>query len=110
MELTFKTNKLKKQCNEFKESVKTFGEPTARKLNNRLNNLRAAATLMVMQKLPGRCHELKGPRKGQLSLDLVGQYRLIFIPNEPYETKDNGRIDWSSVKSVKITGIEDTHE
>lgn len=110
MELTFKTNKLKKHCNEFKESVKAFGEPTAKKLKRRLDDLRAAKTLIVMKGLPGRCHELKGSREGQLSLDLVGQYRLIFIPNEPYETKDNGGIDWSSVKSVKITGIEDTHE
>jgi len=81
-----------------------------KKLKRRLDDLRAADLLITMKELPGRCHELVGSRKGQLSLDLVGQYRLIFVPNEPFETKMNGGIDWSSVKSVKITGIEDTHE
>lgn len=40
--------------------------------------MRAAPTLEAMRNLPGRCHELRGNRGGQLSIDLDGPYRLLF--------------------------------
>jgi proteic killer suppression protein len=55
-------------------------------------------------------HELKGNRKGQLSLDLDHPYRLIFIPDhDPVPSTEDGGMDWGRVTAVKILGIEDTH-
>ena len=64
-----------------------------------------------MRALPGRCHELKGSRKGQLSVDLDGPRRLILEPAlNPLPVKDDGGLDWNRVSSVRILGVEDTHD
>ena len=56
------------------------------------------------------CHELIGNKKGFLSLDLKHPYRLIFEPfNDDIKKKADGVLDWSSVKAVRIVGVEDTH-
>jgi proteic killer suppression protein len=65
-----------------------------------------------MRNIAGRCHELVGDRAGQLSLDLVHPQRLIFVSEgEPIPRKPDGGLDclWQ-IRSVKILGIEDTHE
>lgn len=83
----------------------------AKKIRQRLDDLAAASNLDEMNSLPGRCHELKGDRHGQLSLDLDHPWRLIFVPaDQPPALKTDGGIDWKNVRSVEITGIEDTHE
>lgn len=110
MEISFKKAKLKKQCNDDREAKKQFGTVMAKKLKRRMDDLKAAPTLEEMRNLPGRCHELKGDRDGQLSLDLEGQWRLIFEPAEPYSSKDDGGLDWKTVLNIKVLGVEDTHE
>ncbi len=50
-------------------------------------------------------------RAGQLSLDLDHPYRLIFEPNhDPRPLRAEGDLDWSLVTSVRINGVEDTHD
>lgn len=111
MDIVFKDKKLTKLCNDKKRLVKELGADRATRVQRRLDDLRAAANLDVMRTLPGRCHELKADRAGQLSLDLDHPYRLIFIPaNDPIPVRDDGGLDWSKVTAVKILGIEDTHE
>lgn len=79
-------------------------------IRRRLDDLDAASCLEEMRYLPGRCHELRGTRKGQLSLDLVHPQRLIFTPLMiPYPTKADGGMNWSQIESILILGIEDTH-
>jgi hypothetical protein len=64
-----------------------------------------------MRNLPGRCHELREDRAGQLSLDLDHPYRLIFEPaDNPIPLKPDGGIDWKKVTAIRIIGVEDTHE
>lgn len=110
MEIDFKTHKLQKQCNQDKAMLKEHGEIRAKKLRQRLDDLKAAPNLFVMRNLPGRCHELKGDKKGQLALDLDQPYRLIFEPvGENIYTADGG-LDWSAVTSIRILSIEDYHE
>lgn len=59
---------------------------------------------------PHRCHELTGDRKGTLSLNLDGPFRLILRPaHEPLPLRPDGGLDWSAVTAVEIVGIEDTH-
>lgn len=82
----------------------------ARKIRARLDDLHAAAILEVIRLLPGRCHELKGNRQGQLSLDLEHPLRLIFVPTgDGIQYKEDGGLDWSSVRAIEITDVEDTH-
>jgi proteic killer suppression protein len=111
MEITFKNKKLLKVCNSEKELVKVYGKNCARKISLRLDDLQAVTNLEVFKTLPGRCHELKGNRKGQLSLDLEQPLRLIFEPsNEEVKFKEDGGLDWNSVIAVKIIDVEDTHD
>lgn len=91
--------------------VRKHGSLRAKRIGQRLDDLRAANVLEEMRSIPGRCHELKGTRSGQLSLDLDHPYRLIFEPaNHPVPRKDDGGLDWTRITTVKILGVEDTHE
>lgn len=79
-------------------------------IRRRLDDLRAAKMLADMRCLPGRCHELHGDRKGQLSLDLKHPYRFLFKPAmNPIPLKSDGGLDWTLVTSVEILEVEDTH-
>lgn len=63
-----------------------------------------------MPTLPGRCHELTADRKGTLSIDLDGPYRLIFKPAEsPPPAKPDGGLAWDLVTAIEILEVEDTH-
>jgi len=114
VEIIFKSKKLQKACNSDAELLRQYGKNCARKMRNRLDDLAAAATLQAFRPpngLAGRCHELKGDRNGQLSLDLEHPLRLIFEPTgEGVQTKDDGGLDWNSVKAVQLIGVEDTHD
>ena len=114
MDISFKSTKLEKEFNEGKRLKKVYGGIRAKKIRIRLSELRAAISLYDLGPPydgPGRCHELKGERKGQLSVDLDHPYRLIFVPNhEPVPRKVDGGLDWNQVTAIIITGIEDTHE
>jgi proteic killer suppression protein len=110
LDITFRTKKLRKQCTDAKQMATAFGSVQASRLRQRLDDLRAAENLEVMRTLPGRCHELKAARAGQLSVDLDHPYRLIFEPaNNPVPQHDDGGLDWSAVTAVRILEIADTH-
>ena len=110
LDIRFKNDKFRKECNEQKALVKSHGPKRARLIQRRLDDLTAAETLEVMRVLPGRCHELKADREGQLSIDLDGPYRLIFTPaHNPLPKKQDGGIDWSKITAITILEIVDTH-
>jgi proteic killer suppression protein len=111
MDITFKNQKFEKECNNQKLLQKQHGQIRAKRVRRRLDDLRAANVLEDMRNLPGRCHELRGDRARQLSLDLDHPYRLIFEPaNDPIPIKPGGGIDWKKVTVIRIIGVEDTHE
>lgn len=111
MEIIFDNKKLQKICSSERELVKRYGKNCARKITLRLDDLQAAANLEVFRNLPGRCHELQGNKKGQLSLDLEQPLRLIFEPsNIEVKNKEDRGLDWNSVDAVKIIDVEDTHD
>jgi proteic killer suppression protein len=110
VDILFSTTKHEKLCNNDKKLAKKHGQRQAEIIRRRLDDLRAAASLKDLRNAPGRCHELSGDRKGQLSLDLVHPYRLLFTPaNDPMPTKDDGGLDWGAVTAVEILEVEDTH-
>jgi len=90
---------------------KKFGAIQAKKIQNRLDDIFAAETLEDFRSIfPGRCHELKGDRKGHISLDVVHPYRLLFRASEsPPPSRTDGGLDWDSVHSVTIIEVVDTH-
>ncbi len=111
MDIIFEKDKFEKECNNQKLLIKKYGERKAKIIRRRLDDLASADNLEVMRFLPGRSHELKGDRKGQISIDLEHPYRLIFIPaNDPVPLKSDGGLEWKQVTIIKILGVVDTHE
>lgn len=112
LDITFKSTKLTKECNDFRLLRKAYGERRAKLIRRRLDELRAADTLSEISYLPPpRMHQLKGNRKGQISLDLDHPYRLILtVADDPIPYKANGSLNLAKATTVKILGVEDTHE
>ncbi|CCI06891.1 type II toxin-antitoxin system RelE/ParE family toxin [Microcystis aeruginosa] len=111
MDIVFKEKKFENECNSQRLLKKQYGEKMAKKIRQRLDDLKAVIVLEEMRSLPGRCHELLHNRAGQLSLDLVHPLRLIFEPADiPIPQKADGGIDWKKVTAVVIIGIDDTHD
>ena len=111
MIILFENANFREESNNDKLLRRRQGELRARKIRQRLDELGAANNLDAMRSLPGRCHELKGDHHGQLSLDLDHPWRLIFTPaDDPPALKSDGGMDWLNVRTVKILGIEDTHD
>ena len=110
LDINFNDKNFEEQCNNHKLLVQKQGPRRAKKIRQRLDELRAADSLYDMKFLGGRCHELKGDRSGELSLDLDHPYRLIFLPgNNPTPLLPDGGLDWKHITSVLIFSIEDTH-
>ncbi|MEV5803772.1 type II toxin-antitoxin system RelE/ParE family toxin [Streptomyces parvulus] len=109
LDVWYADRKLGKVCESEKDLRRSYGALLAGKIGQRLAALRAADTLEDMRPPAlGRCHELTGDYEGCLSLHLNANWRLIFSPTE-FTENDQGGLDWSSVASVTIEGIEDYH-
>tara|TARA_R110000796_G_scaffold170560_1_gene287476 strand:- start:12680 stop:13096 length:417 start_codon:yes stop_codon:yes gene_type:complete len=110
VEISYKTKKLEKQLTSPRELGRSYGK-LARKINQRLNDLKSAETLSIMRLLPAaHCHELSGINKGELAVNISPNYRLIFEPNhDPFPEKEDGGLDWESVTKIQINRIEDYH-
>lgn len=111
MDIVFASGKLRDLLNDDKELKKRYGKDGAKYIRRRLDDLHAAENLEDMRSLPGRCHELKGDRQGQLALDLHKGYRLMFEPeHDPVPAKPDGGLDWKRVTAVRILSVEDYHD
>ena len=79
MRITYKSKKIEKVCTVASEAEKKYGLEMAAKIHQRIDEISSADTIeeMVQFKL-GRCHSLKGERKGQYAVDLVQPNRLVF--------------------------------
>jgi len=112
LEIVFRQRKLQKVCEDWNESVRKYGPERAKSLHLRLNQLYAAESLAEIRDLPqARCHELKGDRAGQLSVDLKQPYRLIFeVADDPIPILQSGGLDWKSVRSIRILEVVDYHD
>ena len=110
MEISYKNRKLERQLTDPREMSKSFGH-LARKVNQRLKDLADADTLAIMRTIPAAsCHELTGDRKGELAVDVSGNYRLIFEPkHEPFPKKNDGGLNWAEVTKIQINEIQDYH-
>ena len=111
MNIRFSSKKLQNCCNTAVNAIKEWGLPHAKKIIQRLNELKAADTLADMGHLPpARCHELTGDRKGQFAVTTTEPNRLIFTPDhDPVPIDGSGGIDRSKVTDIVILEVEDYH-
>lgn len=111
MDILFADEKLKRLLITERVLKREYGIGNAKVFARRMSDLRAATCLRDMALLPGRCKELDVDRKGQLSLDLHGGYRLVFEPaHDPVPRKPDGGLDWSAVTGIRILDIVDYHD
>lgn len=79
MNITYKNNKIEKVCTVAIEAEKKYGQEMATKIHQRIDEISAADSVdMLVRFRIGRCHPLKGNRKGEYGMDLVHPYRLVF--------------------------------
>lgn len=110
MELTYKTNKLQKLCEDptcKKELVKKYGAEVANKLPRRVKELKAFNSLNdVPTSLPYRRHKLSGDLKECFAVNITGQYRLIF------RQKENNIIieDLREIREIEIMEVSKHYE
>lgn len=103
MKISYKTNKFEKICSNFSKTQKEYGEQIAKKLHQRIDELKASKTFGDALKIRSlRLHELKGNYKGKYGADLTGNYRLILIP-----VGDD--IEIEKIEEVNLEEIVDYH-
>ena len=112
MKILFSDKKLAKNCNSKVLCNKAYGLDIAKKVMQRLNELKAADNLGLISHLPPpACHELKGDRKGQFAVKLNKNFRLIFEPaHNPIPTNADGSINKDRItKIIILNAREDYH-
>ena len=110
MKINFENKKLETVCNNEKLLIKEYGKINGKKIKRRLDDLSAANNLEEVRNLPGKCHELIGGRKGQLSIHVEEPHRLIFKPNHaPEATTNSGSLNWKTVTNITIIEITNYH-
>lgn len=93
MNIKYKSNKVKKQCTDYKTAVKDFDSRTAEKLHATINFIEQAKNLRDIAFIPSfHFHHLEGKRKknNEYSIDIDGRkssYRLIIVPLDENENK-----------------------
>lgn len=109
MNIDYKNNKLKKILNNASLIKKEYGT-MAKKVSQRMEQLKAADNLAVLMTLPVNCHALKGGRAGEWAVDISGNYRLIFeINHNPIPIKNDRSIDTILVTDIRILETTDYH-
>ena len=110
VQISYKNSKLCKQLTQSKE-LAILGHRRVKLIKRRLSQMEAAENLAILKQIPApRLHPLMGNRQGQISVDLDGQYRLIFVPDHNPIPGLAGRWDWQRINKVKIIEIADPHE
>lgn len=111
MELSFRNSKLAKVLNSERELVRNYGADNGRRIALRLQNIRDAANLEELSKVPQtRVHPLTADRNEQISVDAKHPYRLILVCNhEEPPRKPDGGLNWARITKVQLIEITDTH-
>ena len=111
MDIEFASRRLEALANDTKALNKKYGVQGGKLLKRRFDQLFNSPSLETMRSLPGKCHELKGSRAGQLAVSLHSGFRLVFEPaEEPVPKKEDGGLDWALVTAVRILEVTDYHD
>ena len=100
MEVTFRTSKMRKICEDSKALSKKYGDIQASLIVQRINELGSADSLYDISRLLWvRLHPGKGKLKGLWSLDIQHPYRIYIKPQ-------NGDVaDLRTVTEVQIDRV-----
>lgn len=110
MQIGFATHGLERVCQSEKRRIRRWGPQAGPRVGQRLDELRAARSLADLRHAPGSHHELKGDRRGQLAVSVVGTLRLIYRPVvDERSVGATPGLDWSQVTAVEILEVEDYH-
>ena len=109
MKILYKTNKLKKSLTVDRQIIKEYGT-LAKKIKQRMNELKAAENLAVIATLPAlRLHQYKGDTK-IWSIDIQQNWRILFeLAQEPVPQLEDGGTALQEIKIIKIISVEDPH-
>ena len=111
MEILFRDKRLENITKSDVEMLKRFGKIRAKKIKQRLDQLRYANILEDVRFLSGNYHELKNNRKGQWACDLDHPYRLIFTAAEnPIPINRQGQYKWIEIICIEIIEIINYHK
>lgn len=103
MDISFRDNKLRKNCEDSKLLKKTFGN-RAQKIAQRLAEFAAAEYLDDIAKLPGpRLHPLKGEYAGYFAVYINHPFRIVIKP------LNGDKNDYKTITKIEIVGIRDYH-
>jgi proteic killer suppression protein len=110
LEIVFKSKKLKKNCEEIKNTQMKWGEKNALKIVKRLNEIDSFENLAELQKFPpARLHRLTGKREGQYAIDIKQPFRLIIEPmNISKEKNEENKLE--NITKVKIIEVTNYHD
>lgn len=110
MKIDYASNKLRKQLSNATEIKKAFGV-NAKKVAQRLEDIEASPNLAVLIQIPSaNCHALIGNRKGEWTVDISPNHRMIFTINqEPVPLKLDMGVDLIKVTDIRILKTEDYH-
>jgi hypothetical protein len=102
VDLTFSNTRLEQLCMRFAALRGQLGDRGAKAVAAHVASLRAAACLEDFRYLPGRCEELDG----RLALRLPEGRQLVFEPTDNLPASDDdGGLDWTAIRSVRILAI-----
>lgn len=107
MELRFRNNKIKEQCENPQRARLDFGSRMGNVLTQRVAELAAATSLLDIKHIPAaRLHRLKGARADEFAVDLVHPYRLVF---RPILQEGVDIFDLESINIIRIEEVTDYH-
>ncbi len=102
MDIRFKSNKLKKACEDPRVAQKEFGKGMGSRLLQRVIELDRAKSLKDISKIPAaRLHRLEGSRSDEYAVDLAHPFRLVLKPI----LDDDG--DINKLELIKIISVEE---
>ncbi|MFT8982845.1 type II toxin-antitoxin system RelE/ParE family toxin [Oenococcus sp.] len=107
MEIDAGSKQMARTLSDHKLVIKKFGLSRGKKIEQRISEFRAATSLdEISCNPPTRLHLLKGDRKGQFSVDVSANYRLLF-----YAIDKNGNVtvDKDCAVAIKIKEVIDDH-
>ncbi|MDY0214734.1 MAG: hypothetical protein RBS24_04345 [Bacilli bacterium] len=108
MEIEFDNLKVSKLFSNLSLMEREKGKEITRKIKLRCDQIHAAETFDIyLKNAPGKCHPLKGNRKGQFGVSIDRNKRLVIMP-----IVENGDMSEQSLKKCKkiiIKGVIDYH-
>jgi hypothetical protein len=109
VEIAFAKKSLRQLCESERTARRSLGARVSEKLKARLADFQAAN--FVTDIIAGRPREFVGDRTGQVAVDLVDGFQLVFCSNHSdIPLINRTQVDWSRVSRIKIMDIESDND